>query len=184
MAAPSVPRIGPGQADAGLGERVVGQRLHHHDGAEAGDEHGRARGNAFASQLEDMAHLVHEQQQHEPGGELPAEEQAVGGDGDQRGAGGRQELDFRQQQEQALDRGEELGDRRADRREHAADALAQRLRARAALRAERIGRRPSAGAQARAGGSRVGRARGRTERPVRRVGRRRGTSAGKDRQTP
>ena len=40
---------------------------------------------------------------------------AVGGDRDERGARGRQQLDLRQQQDDALDRGEELRDQRDDR---------------------------------------------------------------------
>ena len=81
-----------------------------------------------------VAHLVHEQQHHEADRERPAEEQPVGGDRDERRAGGRQQLEFRQQQQDAFDRREELGDQRGDRRERAADALAQVLRRRALTR--------------------------------------------------
>ena len=173
-----------GQPDARLGEGVVAERLGEDRSAEEWDEHGRARADALAAQLEHVAHLVHEQQQHEPGGELPAEEQAVGGDRDERRAGGREQLDLGQQQEQSLDRGKKLGDQGDDRREHAADALAQRLHARAAVGAEGIitggagcaGRR-SRGRGLEGGGNdgvrRVGAADGR-QRGSRRGGRRQG----------
>ena len=67
-----------------------------------------------------------------PTANVQPQNRRVGGDRHERRAGGRQQLELRQQQQRALDRGEELGDQRDDRRERAADALAQVARARAA----------------------------------------------------
>ena len=67
-----------------------------------GDEHRRARLDALAAQLDHVAHLVHEQQHDEADRERPAEEQRVGGDGDERGRRRGQQLDLRQQDSSAL----------------------------------------------------------------------------------
>ncbi len=61
----------------------------------------------------------------EAGREGPAPEEAVGGDGDERGAGGEEDLGVGQRDEQRLQRGGELGRDRGDAGEGAADALAQ-----------------------------------------------------------
>ena len=99
--APSVPRIGPARPTR-LGGRVVAQRLGHHGGAEKRDEHRRGGLDALAAQLDDMAHLVHEQQQHEPECELPAPEQAIGGDRDEHRSRRCEDLRLRQQQQRPL----------------------------------------------------------------------------------
>ena len=59
-----------------------------------------------------MAHLVDEQQHHEAEGKGPAPEQRVGRHRHERRTCGRKHLELGQEQEQALDGGEELDDQR------------------------------------------------------------------------
>ena len=101
------------EADARLGGRVVAERLRHDDGAEERDEHRRARRDALAAQLDDVAHLVDEQEQDEAERELPAPDEAVGGDRDEHRARGREDLRALQQDEQGLAELEQRASRRA-----------------------------------------------------------------------
>ena len=71
----------------------------------------------MASQGEHVPHLVNEDQHDEADRELPAPQQAVGGDRHQRAARGRQHLYFGRQQEQCLELREQRDDRSAGRAE-------------------------------------------------------------------
>ena len=127
-AAPIEPEDRAGEADARLGQRVAAQRLRPHRRAEERDEDRRAGLDALAAQLDHVAHLVDEQQHDEADRELPAPDQAVGGDRDEHRPRRRQDLQLRQQQQDDLDLGRELRDQQRERRDPAAGALLPRLR--------------------------------------------------------
>ena len=119
-----------GQADARLGGGVVRQLLHADHGAHEGDEQRRSGLDALAAQLQHVAHLMDEDQDHEARCERPAPDQRVGRHRDQHRPRGRQDLELREQQEDAL----ELREQDAQRGEPAAHAVADRL----ALRLQRL----------------------------------------------
>ena len=124
-AAPAVPRTGPRAPRAPRRARALPKRLGHTTAPKNGYEHRRARLQALAAQLDHMAELVHEQQHHEPDRERPPPEQRVRGHGHERRAGRREQLDLGQQQDEAFDRGEELGHQCGERRECSADPSPQ-----------------------------------------------------------
>ena len=117
---------GARQAHARLGGGVLGHLLHRHERAHEGDEHRRGGLDALAPQLDHVAHLVHEQQQHEAHAELPAPDQRVGPDRHQHRRRGGEQLDLRQQEQERLGLGGELGDDQPDRGERAAGPLPER----------------------------------------------------------
>ena len=115
------PEDRPRETHAGLRERVLAERLRCDHSSQERDEHRRTGTDALPAQLEYMAHLVDEQQDHEAHRELPAPQQRVGRDGHERRTGGRQQLEVRQQQQPRLDGCEELRAERDNRRERTPD---------------------------------------------------------------
>ena len=67
--------MGPARATR-LAPDVVRHLLHAHDRSEERDEERRRGRDALASQLDDVAQLVHEQEQHEADREAPPQIQA------------------------------------------------------------------------------------------------------------
>ena len=70
----------PSESDAGLRGGVVTHRLGGDHRAHEGDEHRGRRLDSLAPELEDVAELVEEEQEHEADREEPAEDQLVGDD--------------------------------------------------------------------------------------------------------
>ncbi len=111
-AAPRLPRIGPASPTRASASALLAERLAQITAPRNGMNIGADAFDALAPQLDHVAHLVHEQQQHEADRELPAPDQRVGGDRDQHRARGREQLDLRQQQEQRLELRAELHEQR------------------------------------------------------------------------
>ena len=106
-----------GQADARLGRGVLRHLLHRHQGAQERDEHRRAGRDPLPAQLDHVPHLVHEQKQHEPNGELPAPDQRVGADRHEHRRRGGEQLELRQQKQERLELGRELDEHQTHRGE-------------------------------------------------------------------
>ena len=106
------------QPDARVFARARRVLIHAHDGADAGDEHRRAGLDAEPHQRRHVSHLVHVDQQHEAGRELPAPDRPVDA---HRGQHRQQRARLRQSGQQQLALGEhqrddelELPQQRAD----------------------------------------------------------------------
>ncbi len=113
------------EADARLGDRVVAERARGDHRAEERYERRCAGLDSLATERDDVPHLVDENQQHKARRERPAPEERVGRDRQQCRARRREQLRFREQDQQRLDLREELRDGGADGREDAPDALAK-----------------------------------------------------------
>ena len=111
--APSVPRTGPARPTRASAVALSPSDFAMTAAPRNGMNIGARRLDALAAQLDDVAHLVDEQQQHEADRELPAPDEAVGGDRDEHRPRGRQDLRLRQQQQRGL---AELQQQRARRR--------------------------------------------------------------------
>ena len=107
-AAPRLPRIGPASPTRASATAFSPSDLAQIDGAQERDEHRRRGLDPLAAELDHVAHLVHEQQQHEADRELPAPDQRVGGDRDQHGRRRGEDLDLRQQEQKRLELRAEL----------------------------------------------------------------------------
>ncbi len=113
------------QPDPRLGQGVLAKGLGADEGAQEGDEGGRGGLDPLAAQLDHVSHLVDEEQHHEAHGEGPPPEEGVGGNRHQGGAGRGEQLQLREQQNGALDGGEELGHDGHHGRGGASEPLAQ-----------------------------------------------------------
>ena len=98
-AAPSEPRIGPARPTRASASGVVAQRLGPHRAPRNGMNTGALASMPSRRSWIDVAHLVDEQQHHEPEGELPSPDQAVGADRDEHRRRRREELELGQQQQ-------------------------------------------------------------------------------------
>src|SRR5436190_383595 len=87
--------------DARLHGRVARLSMHRDEGADERNEHRRPGRNAFTPERHRVTHLLHEDQEHEAGGEGPAPLERVGADGQQQ-RGERLPLQHPREQSQEL----------------------------------------------------------------------------------